>query len=133
MNTNHSTLTGCVFTGLLLFTSSAQADRPSMSDRGSMPLPPPQVIEEPVTVIEEGTTNIEQSSTAIEVQPGEELAVRLLDFPRRGMSMDKVQNELGRPSQIAPAVGQPPITTWVYDDRNVYFEYSTVIHVVATR
>ena len=58
-------------------------------------------------------------------------AVRTLDFPRRGMSQDKVQNELGRPGEIIPAIGQPPISRWVYEDRVVYFEYSSVIHVVA--
>lgn len=57
--------------------------------------------------------------------------VRQLDFPRRGMTEDKVQNELGRPAEIIPPIGQPPITRWVYDDRVVYFEYSSVIHVVA--
>ena len=59
------------------------------------------------------------------------VTVRTLDFPRRGMTQDKVQNELGRPVEIVPAVGKPPITRWVYDDRIVYFEYSSVIHVVA--
>ena len=59
------------------------------------------------------------------------VSVRTLDFPRRGMTQDKVQNELGRPVEIIPAVGKPPITRWVYDDRIVYFEYSSVIHVVA--
>lgn len=58
-------------------------------------------------------------------------SVRTLDFPRRGMTQDKVQNELGRPVEIVPAVGTPPISRWVYDDRVVYFEYSSVIHVVA--
>ena len=57
--------------------------------------------------------------------------VRTVDFPRRGMSQDKVQNELGRPIEIVPAVGTPPISRWVYDDRIIYFEYSSVIHVVA--
>jgi hypothetical protein len=58
-------------------------------------------------------------------------AIRTLDFPRRGMTQDKVQNELGRPGEIVPAVGQPPISRWIYNDRVVYFEYSSVIHVVA--
>lgn len=57
--------------------------------------------------------------------------VRVLDFPRRGMSTDKVKNELGQPAEIIPSIGQPPISRWVYDDRTVYFEYSTVLHVVA--
>ncbi len=58
-------------------------------------------------------------------------AVHLLNFPVRGMSTDKVKNELGTPTEILPAVGQPPITRWLYNDRTVYFEYSAVVHVVA--
>jgi len=57
--------------------------------------------------------------------------VILLDFPRRGMTTDKVENELGRPVDIVPAVGTPPISRWIYDDRVVFFEGSSVIHVVA--
>ena len=58
-------------------------------------------------------------------------AVHKLDFPRRGMTEDKVKNELGRPLEIVPAVGKPPISRWVYNDRIVYFEHSSVVHVVA--
>jgi hypothetical protein len=57
--------------------------------------------------------------------------VYLLDFPRRGMDQEKVQSELGAPVEIKSAVGQPPITRWIYNDRVVYFERSTVLHVVA--
>jgi len=55
----------------------------------------------------------------------------LVDFPRRGMDMSKVVNELGEPVTRHPAVGNPPITRWDYADRTVFFEYSHVIHVVA--
>jgi hypothetical protein len=65
------------------------------------------------------------------MQPGETIRIKLLDFPRRGMSMDKVQNEYGQPSVVSDSIGQPPITSWTYNDRIVYFEYSTVLHVVA--
>jgi len=68
---------------------------------------------------------------AKEIQPGETLKIRLLDYPRRGMSMDKVQFEYGQPVAISDSVGKPPITRWTYNDRVVYFEYSTVLHVVA--
>ncbi|HHJ35570.1 MAG TPA: hypothetical protein ENJ87_07380 [Gammaproteobacteria bacterium] len=68
---------------------------------------------------------------AKEIQPGETLKIRLLDSPRRGMSMDKVQNAFGQPITISDSVGKPPITRWTYADRVVYFEYSTVLHVVA--
>ena len=57
--------------------------------------------------------------------------MKKLDFPRRGMKQEKVQQQLGRPIEIIPAVGKPPISRWVYDDRIVYFEYTSVIHVVA--
>lgn len=68
---------------------------------------------------------------AKEMQPGETINVRLLDSPRRGMSMEKVRNELGPPNSTSDSVGQPPITSWIYNDRIVFFEYSTVIHVVS--
>ena len=66
-----------------------------------------------------------------EMQAGETLQIRLLDFPRRGMTMDKVRNEIGQPNYASEAVGKPPITSWTYSDRIVYFEYSKVLHVVA--
>ena len=68
---------------------------------------------------------------AKEIQPGETLRIKLLDFPRRGMSMDRVQFTYGQPIAISESVGKPPITRWTYDDRVIYFEYTTVIHVVA--
>ena len=68
---------------------------------------------------------------AKEMQPGETLKIQLLDFPRRGMSMDRVQFTYGQPIAISETVGKPPITHWIYNDRVVYFEHSTVIHVVA--
>lgn len=68
---------------------------------------------------------------AKEMQPGETIRVKLLNSPRRGMSMNKVKNELGQPATMTASIGEPPITRWIYNDRIVYFEYSTVIHVVA--
>lgn len=68
---------------------------------------------------------------ATEIQLGETLRIQLLDYPRRGMSMEKVQNEYGQPIATSESIGQPPITHWTYSDRVVYFEYSTVLHVVA--
>jgi hypothetical protein len=68
---------------------------------------------------------------AKEMQPGETLKIQLLDSPRRGMSMENVQFTYGQPIAISETVGKPPITHWIYNDRVVYFERSTVIHVVA--
>ncbi len=68
---------------------------------------------------------------ATEMQPGETLIIQVLDSPRRGMNMDKVQFTYGEPITISESVGSPPITRWIYNDRVVYFEYATVLHVVA--
>ena len=121
------------------FTLSANADRPAMSER-SMPaaepaMRTPQVpapssapmMQQPMQQRIETTV----TGDVLEIQPGETIPVRMLDFPRRGMTMGRVQNELGEPLIISPTVGQPPITTWSYPDRKVYFEGNRVIHAVA--
>ena len=59
------------------------------------------------------------------------MLMRKLNFPRRGMTEDKVKNELGSPTEIKSAIGKPPISQWIYEDRIVYFEYAKVLHVVA--
>jgi hypothetical protein len=51
--------------------------------------------------------------------------------PARGTSMADVEVRYGAPSQRYEAVGQPPITRWVYPSFVVYFEYSHVVHAVA--
>lgn len=80
------------------------------------------------------TTTVEtKTGDAVDIKPGETLGIEHLNFPRRGMSMDQVKNKLGQPVKADPAVGKPPITRWVYNDRTVYFERSTVIHVVANK
>lgn len=71
-----------------------------------------------------------QNLPAKEMQPGETISIQTLDEPRRGATMDKVQNEFGAPLSSTPSVGKPPISSWIYNDRIVYFEYSHVIHVV---
>jgi len=86
-----------------------------------------QAAPEPAQKVE----TIQQGDVLHMDESAEVVPVRLLDFPRRGMTTDKVENELGRPGEIIPPIGQPPITRWIYDDRTVYFEYSTVLHVVA--
>jgi hypothetical protein len=56
-----------------------------------------------------------------------------MDMPSRGMTMDQVQRAYGQPRSIKPAVGDPPITRWVYEHYTVYFEHSHVIHSVPHR
>ena len=53
--------------------------------------------------------------------------------PSRGSSMDQVEKQFGAPTERHAAVGQPPITRWVYPDKVVYFEYQHVVHTVTIR
>ncbi len=56
-----------------------------------------------------------------------------IEMPIRGMDMDQVRAYYGAPQHIKSAVGQPPITRWVYPEYTVYFEYRQVIHSVPHR
>lgn len=53
--------------------------------------------------------------------------------PTRGMSKTSVEEQFGQPEQQFDAVGEPPISRWVYADFVVFFEYDTVIHSVVPR
>ncbi len=105
----------------------------SIADTPVEPLNEAQAVQTTATETQRNHQSNHQGSHQGDVltTPNGTVSVHIIDFPRRGMTSDKVQNELGRPSEIIPAVGEPPISRWVYDDRTVYFEYSSVIHVVA--
>ena len=51
-------------------------------------------------------------------------------MPKRGIKMDQVLDQFGEPEQRKPAVGEPPITEWDYENFRVYFEYDTVLHAI---
>ncbi len=84
------------------------------------------------------TSNVQHQTTGDvlvlppkEMQTGETINIKKLNTPRRGIKMDAVRRDLGPPIATSASVGQPPITRWTYKDRIVYFEHSTVLHVVA--
>lgn len=52
------------------------------------------------------------------------------DVPHNGDKMAQVRARFGEPVTIDPAVGDPPITRWIYTDFTVYFEYEIVLHSV---
>lgn len=52
------------------------------------------------------------------------------NVPHRGMSMAQVRRTWGSPTSQLGAVGEPPITRWIYDGFTVYFEHRAVIHAV---
>ena len=56
-----------------------------------------------------------------------------IQLPGRGMSMENVQNRFGEATEVFPAIGEPPITKWVYKNFTVYFESEFVIHAVVNQ
>ncbi|MDH3354968.1 MAG: hypothetical protein OEL79_07115 [Chromatiales bacterium] len=56
-----------------------------------------------------------------------------IKLPSKGMSKSKVKRDFGNPVHINPAVGKPPISSWVYDNYTVYFEHEWVIHSVLNK
>jgi len=140
-----------VFVVALLFTSSVLANRPAMNETSQAASkttessesekavfsPRPEPLTSSVEIIMQQQNQQRYQTGDVlqlppkEMQPGETINIKLLDSPRRGMSMDNVQATYGHPVAISESVGEPPITHWTYDDRIVFFEYSTVIHAVA--
>jgi len=55
------------------------------------------------------------------------------DRPTRGMTQARVESKYGSPDDKIAAVGEPPISRWVYRDFIVYFEYDKVVHAVVKR
>lgn len=52
------------------------------------------------------------------------------EVPVRGMTKQQVEARFGAPLERIPAVGEPPISRWVYPDYTVYFEHQYVLHSV---
>ncbi len=75
------------------------------------------------------------TATSALAQPvgGTNVLVAKQALPKRGISMEGVENRYGPPRQMIPPVGDPPITRWIYDHYVVYFEYDLVIHVVSSK
>jgi len=52
------------------------------------------------------------------------------DLPRKAMKKSSVKEIYGSPLKVTSAVGDPPISTWIYEGFKVFFEYDHVIHSV---
>ena len=65
--------------------------------------------------------------------PAQPAAAATAATPTRGQSMAQVESQYGAPTERFAAVGDPPITRWVYPAMIVYFEYQHVVHAVALR
>ncbi|MCG8669914.1 MAG: phosphodiesterase [Pseudomonadales bacterium] len=53
-----------------------------------------------------------------------------VETPRRGLNKPQVEQRYGSPNDKVPAVGEPPISRWVYSDYTVYFDTDYVVHSV---
>ena len=53
--------------------------------------------------------------------------------PHRGTDMARVLTNHGDPQNVRDAIGEPPITRWIYPSYTVYFEHDRVINVVVHR
>ena len=121
-----------------VISSSALANRPAMDAPAEVMTEPTEEVstEAPSSVDIMMQQQTQQTGDVMhlpakEMQAGETLQIKLLDSPRRGMSMNTVRKEYGQPVAVSDSVGEPPITRWTYQDRVVYFEHSSVLHVVA--
>lgn len=54
-----------------------------------------------------------------------------MELPSRGLTRESVEEQFGVPGEVFAAVGEPPISRWLYPDFTVYFEGNIVIHSVA--
>ena len=61
---------------------------------------------------------------------GEQTKQSAMDLPVRSMNKQDVLRDFGDPQEIIDAVGEPPISQWVYGDYVVYFEGNWVLYSV---
>ncbi|MDG1819747.1 MAG: hypothetical protein P8H31_07925 [Porticoccaceae bacterium] len=73
-----------------------------------------------------------QQATAetITLPLGEQTKQSAMELPKRSMNKQDVQRDFGDPQEITDAVGEPPISQWVYGDYIVYFENDWVLYSV---
>ena len=53
-----------------------------------------------------------------------------MQLPYNGMGMGEVESGFGTPDTKQAAIGDPPISRWVYDRWSVFFEYDSVLYTV---
>lgn len=56
-----------------------------------------------------------------------------IERPTVGITKDKVRERFGDPVAWNDPVGEPPISSWEYQDFIVYFEHDLVLHSVLKR
>jgi hypothetical protein len=76
------------------------------------------------------TLMMQPISAGTTVIPGHSASDQAQSMPERGVKMESVLSNFGEPVQRYSAIGEPPITEWVYNSFRVYFEYETVLHSI---
>ena len=76
---------------------------------------------------------VHAQSTATQQGPAATEPMVSVIVPGNGMSMDQVTQRFGEPKEKVGAVGDPPISRWVYDGYTVFFEHDLVLHAVIHR
>jgi len=56
-----------------------------------------------------------------------------IERPTVGITKDKVRERFGDPVEWNDPIGEPPISSWEYQDFIVYFEHDLVLHSVLKR
>lgn len=72
--------------------------------------------------------SVDADTVAIPV--GQQAGKNVGNVPRSGMKKTSVVQYFGNPIDQQGPIGDPPISTWVYNGFTVYFEYDRVIHSV---
>lgn len=75
-----------------------------------------------------GVMTVAVAGDVLLIEKVEERMMR--DLPQNGLTKARVEQRYGAPNERRAPVGDPPITRWVYDDFNVFFEYDLVIESV---
>lgn len=76
-------------------------------------------------------TTTTAGAEVIRIPIGQQAAEKqVLETPRRGATKVQVRARFGEPRQETAAVGNPPISSWEYENYRVYFEGDQVLHSV---
>lgn len=71
------------------------------------------------------------SADRVEIPVGRQgAAEKAGEVPTNGMTQARVESRFGAPQERRSAVGDPPISSWVYEDYVVYFEHDRVLRTV---
>lgn len=71
------------------------------------------------------------SAEVVKIGVGQQSNKTQIHGPTKGANKASVQAQFGNPKESYSAVGDPPISRWVFDQFTVYFEYDHVVHSVA--